>query len=258
MTKRVAVLSYANIGNFGDRLGYHLVHGVLPPSAEVEHIFFEPWTPIDIERFDLLIVGIGNSIFRPLLTDQLQDLVDRAPKAIGIFGTQYRGAMPEDRLAALLGGLDMWFARSAEDIQLYGRHARAVTHLGDWLIEAFPMARAPIDDRLAIGSPVLNNLPLDRVIQEIQRHQRLFSPRLHPLLCALTSAREVEYAEQREQAGSDEVSGKFASMLLDIFGQTYPENTPWTVDRAKVVAYKEQVAANVAALKGYIAEALRT
>ena len=56
----------------------------------------------------------------------------------------------------------------------------------------------------------------------------------------------------------DEVSGKFASMLLDIFGQTYPENTPWTVDRAKVVAYKEQVAANVAALKGYIAEALRT
>ena len=166
--------------------------------------------------------------------------------------------MPEDRLAALLGGLDMWFARSMDDIRLYGRHARAVTHLGDWLIEAFPMTRAPTDDRLVIGSPVLNNLPLDRIIQEIQRHQRLFSPRLHPLLCALTSAREVEYAEQREQAGSDEVSGKFASMLLDIFGQTYPENTPWTVDRAKVVAYKEQVAANVAALKGYIAEALRT
>ena len=102
----------------------------------------------------------------------------------------------------------------------------------------------------------LNNLPLDRIIQEIQRHQRIFSPRLHPLLCALTSAREVEYAEQREQAGSDEASGKFASMLLDIFGQTYPENAPWTVDRAKVVAYKAQVAANVAGLRRYIADAL--
>jgi hypothetical protein len=258
MTKRVAVLSYANIGNFGDRLGYHLVHGVLPPSAEVEHVFFEPWTDVDIEKFDLLIVGIGNSIFRPLLTDHLQDLVERAPKAIGIFGTQYRGAMPEKQLAALLGRLDMWFARSVEDVQFYGSHARAVTHLGDWLIEAFPMTRAPLDDRLAIGTPVLNNLPLDRIIQEIQRHQRVFSPRLHPLLCALTSAREVEYAEQREQAGSDEVSGKFSSMLLDVFGRTYPENTPWTVDRAKVVAYKEQVAANVAGLRKYVAEALRT
>lgn len=256
MSKRVAVLSYANIGNFGDRLGYHLIHGVLPPSAEVQHLFFEPWTPVDIGQFDLLIVGIGNSIFRPLLTDHLQDLVSRAPKVIGIFGTQYRGAIPEARLAALLGGLDMWFARSEEDIRLYGRHARAVTHLGDWLIEAFPMTRAPVDDRLEIGQPVLNNLPLDRIIQEIQRHRRVFSPRLHPLLCALTSAREVEYAEQREQGGSDEVSGKFGSMLLDIFGRTWPENTPWTVDRARVVAYKEQVAANVAGLRRYIAETL--
>jgi hypothetical protein len=96
---------------------------------------------------------------------------------------------------------------------------------------------------------VLNNLLLDRIIQEIPQHQRVFSPRLHPLPCALTSAREVEYAEQRKQAGSDEVSGKFGSMLLDIFDRTYPENTPRTVDRAKV-------AANVARLKRYIADAL--
>jgi hypothetical protein len=253
--KRVAVLSYSNIGNFGDRLGHHLLPTVLPPGVEVEHFTFKPWTARDIEPFDLLIVGIGNSLFEPVLTDELQTLVEAARRSIGVFGTQYRASLPRERLARLLGRLDMWFARSEEDLLLYGEHARAAAHLGDWLIDAFAMARPTTDQPLAIGREVMRELPLDRTIQQIQRHRQVRSTRLHPLLCALTSAEEVAYAEQREMAPG-EVSGKFRSMLYDIFGRTYPEGRLWRVDRPKVVAYKQQVAANVTLLRRHIAEAL--
>ena len=253
--KRVAVVSYSNVGNFGDRLGYHLMQTVLPPSVEVEHFHFNPWTAKRIQSFDLVVVGIGNSLFAPVLTDELQAMVEGARRSIGIFGTQYRATLPRERLARLLGGLDMWFARSQEDLLLFGEHARAVTHLGDWLIDAFPMSRPVSDQRLVVGQEIWANLPLDRTIQQIQLHRRVYSPRLHPLLCALTSAEVVEYAEQREMGG-EEVSGKFRSMLHDVFGRTYPEAAAWRVDRPKVAAYKEKVAANVAALRRYIAEAL--
>ena len=50
----------------------------------------------------------------------------------------------------------------------------------------------------------------------------------------------MAYVEQRE-SGSGLVSGKFESMLLDIFGRTYPENRLWTVDRTAVIRYRDQV-----------------
>lgn len=61
---KVLVISYNNVGNFGDRLGYHLINSVLPPEAEVYFANFKPWN-IPSFSFDLLILGIGNSIFGP-------------------------------------------------------------------------------------------------------------------------------------------------------------------------------------------------
>ena len=92
-TKRVAVLSHANFGNFGDRLGIHLLSSVMPSHAVVEHLYFTPWIEPK-EEYDLLILGIGNSMFAPLLTDQLFDLVRRAKVSVGIFGTQYWPTFP--------------------------------------------------------------------------------------------------------------------------------------------------------------------
>ncbi len=237
--KRVLVLSYNNIGNFGDRLGYHLINTILPPHAVVTHSHFNPWNVPD-EEFDLLVLGIGNSLFAPLLTDKLLALLDRIPCKIGIFGTQYREDIPRQRMQAVLSRLDHWYARYKEDVFLYGHDSDNVTHLGDWLINAFPMTHGKDAALLRVGAEVLQQLPLDRTIEKIQSHRRVYSTRLHPLLCALTSAEAVAYVEQRENRAATP-SGKFRSMLIDIFGRSMPEDRLWEVDRDAVVAYKSFV-----------------
>lgn len=253
--KKVAVLSYANVGNFGDRLGYHLLNAVLPAGAEVTHYFHRPWQEPALEDVDLLVCGIGNSLFAPLLTPELVRLVESAKHSIGIFGTQYRSAIDRHVLAAFLGRLNHWFARSEEDLNLYGGLAGSASHLGDWLIDAFPLARGSRNATLSIGDEIWQDLPLDRTIQKIQAYRIVRSTRLHPLLCALTSAERVAYSEQR-QAEPAGVSGKFRSLLYDVFGRDYPADVLFDVDRAKVAAYKATVSANVAALRAHIATVL--
>lgn len=252
--RKVLVLSYANVGNFGDRLGYHLVHSVLPANAIVTHAHFNPWDVPD-EDFDLLVLGIGNSLFAPLLNDRLLALLDRIPQKIGIFGTQYRNEFAPQQLHAVIDRLDHWHARYREDVLLYGRERKNVSHFGDWLIDAFPMALGQRKETFRIGNEIWQNLPLDRTIQQIQAFERVDSTRLHPLLCALTSAREVAYHEQRE-GGSKGVSGKFRSLLIDIFGREMPEGRFWPVDRGAVLNYKQLVRNNVDALRRDLAERL--
>ncbi|MBL8780730.1 MAG: hypothetical protein JNL06_07270 [Alphaproteobacteria bacterium] len=253
--KRVHVISYNNVGNFGDRLGYHLLNDVLPPQAELTWGTLRPWTPVPA-GIDLLVVGIGNSLFGDLIDDQLQAAVAGAKASIGIFGTQYRTKLPADRLARLIDGLTHWYARYEEDVLLYGRGRTNVSHLGDWLINAFPLAVPSVDQPLQIGGGILRELPMDRTIQHIQRHSRVHSERLHPLLCALTSASQVAYVEQREMGDRTFASGKFRSMLLDIFGQTFPETLFWKVDRDRVAAYKAKVRANTDAMREHLAKLL--
>ena len=103
-----------------------------------------------------------------------------------------------------------------------------------------------------IGPDVIRTeLPLDRLIQKIQSYKRVSSARLHPLLCAFTSAESVSYCEQRESR-TQEVSGKFRSLLLDVFRRDYPEGKPFEVDRSAVIKYKEKVAAGVLRLSSAI------
>lgn len=251
--KRVHVISYNNVGNFGDRLGYHLLNDLLPVHAEVTWGTLRPFAPVP--QVDLLVIGIGNSLFGDLLDDQLLAATANAKATIGIFGTQYRPNLPAEKLAQLVDRLTHWYARYEEDVLLYGRGRTNVSHLGDWLINAFPMSVPTIDQPLRIGAQVLQELPIDRTIQHIQRYKRTFSERLHPLLCALTSAEQVGYIEQREMDGKT-VSGKFRSMLIDIFGQNYPENMFWKVDRDAVAAYKGKVRANTDQMRSRIAALL--
>ncbi len=254
--KKVGVLSYANVGNFGDRLGYHLINDILPAHAEVQQLSLRPWNPPE-ESFDLLIVGIGNSLFGELLDKPLLSLVERSRHAIGIFGTQYRETLPVPMLSGLLDNLDHWYARYEDDVLLYGRGRKNVSHLGDWLVKAFPMTRPTSTERLDIGQEIWNDLPLDRTIQNIQKHKTVFSTRLHPLLCALTSAEQVGYREQRE-GGENLVSGKFRSLLIDIFGRTYPEEKLWTVDREKVLIYKRDTEGRIAEMRKHIHKILKS
>ena len=243
--KHVAVLTYNNVGNFGDRLGFHLLSQIMPPNARLSWINFKPFTPPP-EAVDVLIIGIGNSLFDQLFVPGFMEMVRGAKRRLGIFGTQYRSPMLANQMAALVPLLDVWHARYADDLMLYGRGRNNVRHLGDWLIQACPMAQGRDEQLLNIGQEMWNDLPLDRTIQKIQQHRRVFSTRLHPLLCALTSAEEVGYRDPREMNG--QTAGKFRSMLLDVFGRDYPEDQMWPVDRRAVIAYKAKVANGVSLL----------
>ena len=99
--------------------------------------------------------------------------------------------------------------------------------------------------------------PLDRTIQYIQQHKKVYSTRLHPLLCALTSAEGVAYSEQPAEDATSFVSGKFRSMLIDIFGRTFPEKAFFAFDRDAVARYKKRVRRNVAAVGARLEAILR-
>ncbi|MGF1578979.1 MAG: hypothetical protein ACFCD0_06415 [Gemmataceae bacterium] len=252
-TKTVLVLSYNNVGNFGDRLGYHLINGVLPPDCAVVHGNFRPWNVPDLD-YDLVVVGIGNSLFEPLLTDNLFRLLDKAKSAIGIFGTQYRHAINPEKMARVIDYLDIWYARYREDIETYGRNKPNVQHLGDWLIDACPMAIPTNTEVHQIGREIWKDLPLDRTIQTIQKYKRVISSRLHPLLCALTSAEQVAYTEQPDRSGMP--SGKFTSMFLDVFQTTFPESVFFEVDTPAVIDYKLMVRNNIRQMEQQIDQLL--
>jgi hypothetical protein len=252
----VAVVSYYDVGNFGDRLGYHMINSLLPPHADVHHLSFRALGAAR-ERYDLVILGMGNSVFHRVLNEETLGVLGRGKAAIGIFGTQYRELIQRPLLDRMIDRLDTWFARHEDDILCYGRGRANVVHLGDWLIDQFPMGRATEDNLLEIGENLWDELPLDRIIQQIQRHKNVFSARLHPLLCALTAAELAAYTEQREAGSPLVVAGKFRSMLVDIFGRTFPERKFFEVDRVAVQRYKARVHANVARMGERIDTILR-
>jgi len=248
----VAVISESDAGNFGDRLGLHMINAVLPGEANVHHLTFKTLAQAR-EQYDLVVLGVGNCMFQPLIGDGVLDILSRTKSAIGIFGTQYRELIPRPALDRVIDRLDTWFVPYEDDAMMYGRSRSNVVHLGDWLIDQFPLAEATIDEPLQIGADIPADLPLDRTIQAIQRHKQVHSARLHPFLCALTSAHTAAYSEEASGQMPGIVSGKFRSMLIDIFGRTYPEKEFFMVDRDAVMRYKARVHRNV----GKVAETIQ-
>jgi len=252
--RRVLVMSDTGAG-FEDRLGFHTINSLMPAGAEVHHGHLRPWN-VPRGDFDLLVLGVGNSMFQPILTDQLMDLVARIPRSIGIFGTQYREGIDGGRMARLIDRLTVWFARNEEDLLLYGARQKKAVHLGDWLISALPLTRWERDETLQAGPEVLTDMPLDRAIRNIRKYRSVVAEEVTLLLCALTSAERVAYREQRED-GSGKLSGKFRSLLIDIFGRTWPEEHFFEVPRDAVAAYRARsmrVMSGMPALFGQLLE----
>lgn len=252
----VAVVSDSNFGTFSGRLGCQMINALLPGEADVHNLYFGSLHEAR-KKYDLVVLGLGGGMFQPLLGDHVLDIVGRAKSAIGIFGTQYRDLIPRPSLDRLVDRLDTWFARYEDDVLMYGRGRGNVRHLGDWLIDQFPMNTATLDEPLQIVDELRVDHAFDRAIQVIQCHRNVYSTRLHPLLCALTAAETVSYAEQPSPQMPGIVSGEFRSMLIDIFGRSYPENQFFMVDRDAVRRYKAQVHRNVAAVRERIDSILR-
>jgi hypothetical protein len=249
----VAVVSDHDAGDFGDRLGLHMINALLPGEADVHHLTFRTLDQAR-EAYDLVVVGTGNSLFQPLIGDEVLDVVARGKAAIGIFGTQYRELIPRPALERLIERLDTWFARYQDDVLMYGRGRNNVEHLGDWLIDLFPLTTATDDEQLRIGA-AMGDVSLD--IETIQRHKQVYSAAPQPFLCALTSAELAAYAERPAAEMPGAVAGNFRSMLIDIFGRSYPEQQFFLVDRDAVTRYKARVHRNVARVGERIEAILR-
>jgi Methyltransferase domain len=237
----VAVVSGDDTNHFGDRLGLHMINSLLPGEADVHHLTFRTLGQAR-EAYDLVVVGTGDSLFQPLIGDEVLDIVARGKAAIGIFGTQYRELIPRPALDRLVERLDTWFARHQDDVLMYGRGRNNVEHLGDWLIDLFPLTTATADEQLRIGA-AMGDVSLD--IETIQRHKQVYSAAPQPFLCALTSAELAAYAEPPAADMPGAVAGHFRSMLIDIFGRSYPEKEFFLVDRDAVTRYKARVHRNV-------------
>lgn len=252
----VAVISESDAGTFGDRLGLHMINAMLPGAANVHHLTFKTLAQAR-EQYDLVVLGVGNCLFQPLLGDDILKILSRAKSAIGIFGTQYRELIPRPAIDRVIDRLDIWYVPYEDDVLMYGRGRSNAEHLGDWLIDQFPLSEAMLDEPLQIGVEIGSEIPLDRTIQAIQRHKQVYSARLHPLLCALTSAHYAAYAEEASGGMPGVASGKFRSMLIDIFGRTYPEKQFFMVDRDAVMRYKARVHRNVTKVAERIEAMLR-
>jgi len=259
--KRVVVLSYLNDPNFGDRLGFHVLNGILPPDVEVEYATAAPWSPRLDRPIDLLIVGIGNSLNSATIRrPEFHDLLDFAQHRIGIFGlqykTQYDKYVAAEQMQHLFGSLDHWFARYRRDLENFGSGQTSERHLGDILISAFPLSRWQIDKAAVVPAEIKKKpVQLDRFIQQLQRFRAIDSYRIHPLLCGLTAAERFQFHEQHEDP-DNETSGKFNNMLFDIFGQTFAEDAWHSVDRQAVIDYKILVDQHLAELRRYIRDQL--
>ncbi len=256
--RRVAVLSCYDVGNFGDRLGYHVLSPLLPSHAEVVWISHNRCAAeMAADPFDLLVLGIGNSLYQTLFTSGFFRFVEAVPQVIGIFGTQYREVLATANMSRLLDKVDRWFARYEEDALIYGRGRTNVEHLGDWLFAACPMARGTEERPLRIEREIRRPLPVDRVMQNIQRYRAVHSARLHPLVVALTSAERVAYREQRVYPNEPRLSsGKFRSMLIDVLGRTFPENELFAVDHGAVTRYRAAVRNGMRRLEADLARRL--
>jgi hypothetical protein len=251
---RVAVISADDAGDFGARLGRQIINTLLPGEAEADHLNLHTLGQAR-GNYDLVVLGTGDSLFPTPLGEEILDVVSHAKAAIGIFGTHSRELISRPVLDRLIDRLDTWFTRYEDDVLMYGRGRRNVVHLGDWLIDQFPLARPINDEPLMISAEVGQEFALDRAIRTIQQHKQVYSTLPSALLCALTSAELAAYTEPsmpRSLAG-----GQFRSMLIDIFGRTFPEQKFFLVDRDAVTWYKARVHRNVGKVGARIAAILR-
>jgi hypothetical protein len=245
----VAVLS----GNmsFAERLGWQMLSALLPGESNLHFVDLgELETARD--RYDLVVLGVGQGLCHSLCSSAVLDVVARARSAIGIFGTMQRELLPRAAFDRLLDRLDVWFARSQDDVMLYGRGRSNVTYLGDWLMTQFPLGHGRDPELLTVSEDSLRDLPLDRTIAAMARHQAVFARTPAALLCALNSADTVAYADDLHVP-----SGEFASLLYDVFGRTFAANEFFQVDRDAVLRYRARIQRNVVLMRTRIDALLR-
>ena len=249
---KVLLCGSYTITNFGDRLGFFVIMDILSRLAserelliEIDHDYLGALSH-DPKKYDLLIIGNGNSIFPPnFLNISLLNYIRRAKKSVGIFGLQYYYSYSSEDyniLSSLIEKLDLVFMRYKRELNIVKKlsNKKEIHHSGDLLVKLFPFTQWKIDKtKYIMAREPFRIHAIDFYIREIQLYRNVYSERIHPLLCALCSAEKVAYREQHEFLNSE--SGKFKAMLFDIFGREFPQKQFFKVDKKKVWNYKNYV-----------------
>ena len=249
--KKILVVSKFFTRNFGDRVGFHNVALLTSLVDDVAYVDFDDLERLekDPSKYDLLIVGTGNSLYKKTNTSEFIEYLSKAKKSIGIFGLQYFDDLQENisTLKTIVESFDKVFIRYSQDIDFLqdnNINTEHISHLGDWLILLFPITSWSKDETKYIDhkEPFVRNA-LDLYIQDIQTYRNVESKRLHTLLCALCSAENVSYGEQNDLK-NHMISGKFQGLLTDIFNKKIEANHFFKVDKQSVINYKQYVGKN--------------
>lgn len=247
---RVAVLAEGD--DFSARVGREMVASVLPGEASVDWFTFDQIRTVQ-PGYDLVVLGAGGALSPTVVDDSLLGFAACGRTSIGIFGTQFRELIPRAGIERLIDRLDVWYARHESDVMMYGRGRENVMHLGDWLIDRFPLAQGTINEPLLIGANAGADNDLASTIAFIQRHAGIFTTHPAAFLCALAAAETAAYCETPDSRLPGLPSGEFRSLLIDVFGRSFPEKDFFLVDRDAVMRYKARVRANVVAMRDNIA-----
>ena len=245
--KKVAIISYGNCPNLGDRIGQYIIFNMLPYNCEVKFLYLPPFWKYNSKNdiYDLVIIGTGHSVFYKTLEDEsfLQFLKNQK-KIIGVFGLQYHDLLDIKKFHAFTNLFCHIFVRNKKDLEFFSQNDK-ISHSGDILTSFFPLSQWTEEGKINIGPGVIhdNNDALS-IIKKIQSYKTVESYRLHPLLAGLQSCDEFIFYEQKEME-KDQPSNKFKNMLYDIFETDFEEGVLYKVDKNKVLDYRKFVFKNL-------------
>ena len=257
MTRRkIAIVSYGNCPNLGDRIGQYIIFNMLPYNCEVKFLYLPPfWKDNDKkEIYDLVIIGTGHSIFyKTLENEDFLKFLRYQKKIIGVFGLQYHDLLDMKKFQAFTNLFNHIFVRNKKDLEFFSQKDR-ISHSGDILTSFFPLSQWTDKGKINIKPGIVddNNDALS-IIKKIQTYKTVESSRLHPLLAGLQSCDEFIFYEQKEM-GENQPSNKFNNMLYDIFESDFKEGFLYKVDKNKVLDYRRFVFKNLEIIEKKIKE----
>jgi tetratricopeptide (TPR) repeat protein len=252
--KKALVFSSYTSSNFSDRLSYHFISSLFPNNVEVEVAPLFPLPFKNLQEYDLVVLGMGESLSRkPLMQPQFLEYIKTAPTLLGILSLKYSENHNKEALKELVKHMKTCFVRTKKDSLIFGKKPKNMTVLGDWSISQFPNTKWTLEEELKLSLHELENCgALDRIVQQVQNYRKVSTPNPQILLCSLLASEHVSYEEQHYFDGKK--SGEFEALLEDIFEKNYPEGKYFKVDKQKVLLYKEETLKRVERMKKKIRE----
>ena len=256
--KKVAIISYGNCANLGDRIGQSIILGMIPFDCSVDFLYLPPFWNNEFKNndYDLVIIGTGHSVFFKTLNDNnFIEFLNNQKNIIGIFGLQYHDLLDKNIFNDFTNKFSHIFVRNKKDL-IFFNNPEIISHSGDILTSYFPLTMWTKDEKIKINPGIIDNLQDGlSIVKKIQSYRIIESTRLHPLLAGLQSCDEFIFHEQSEM-GNGIKSNKFNNMLYDIFNKDFEPGIKYKVDKNLILKYRKFVFDNLLKIEEKIKEYL--